>query len=134
MMIASLAFAYSGFAILCATTRRHSVNSYLMKCLFHKSRIHQNHNAKNSQTVFAAWPVKSAILLLRLAGLILISMALMYCMAIWGITVGTAAGWLVLAMAAYLVVLTATYLPKKLTQGALIGLLIAVVATGITLS
>lgn len=134
MMIASLAFAYSGFALLCATTRRHSVNSHFMKRLFHKSHIHQSQTVKNSQKVFAAWPVKPALLLLRLAGLILISLALVYCMSTWGFTVGISAGWLVLAMAAYLVVLTATYLPKKLTQGALIGLLIALVATGITLS
>lgn len=110
MIIASLALAYSGFAMLCAAMRR------------------------RYQDVFGTWSVKPAILLLRLAGLTLIIIALMYCMATWGITIGISAGWLVLAIAAYLVVLTATYLPKKLVQVALACLIIALAATGIAIS
>lgn len=109
MIIASLAFAYSGFAMLCATMRR------------------------QYKTLFTSWKIKPAILVLRLAGLVLVTIALIYCMASWGVTIGISAGWLVLATAAYLVVLTTTYSPKKLVHVALGCLLMALVLTGIDL-
>lgn len=113
MMIASLAFAYSGFAMLCATMRRQL--------------------AHNSLAILGKRAIKPAILILRVAGLALIGMALGHCMAAWGVTIGISAGWLVLAVAAYLVVLTATYLPKNLSHIALACLLVAVFITGMTL-
>lgn len=113
MMIASLALAYSGFAMLCATMRRQLAN--------------------NSLAILGKRAIKPAILILRLTGLALIAMALCHCMATWGVTVGISAGWLVLAVGAYLVVLTATYLPKKLAYIALACLLVAVFATVLAL-
>ena len=114
MMIASLALAYSGFAMLCATMRRQLANNSL--AILGKRAIN-----------------KPAILILRLTGLALIAMALCHCIATWGVTVGISAGWLVLAVGAYLVVLTATYLPKKLAYIALACLLVAVFATVLAL-
>lgn len=109
MVIACLAFAYSGFAILGATTRKQY--------------------AKNTPAVFDRWCTQPAILPLRITGLVLIAVALVYCMVIWGVTIGIAAGWLILASAAYLVVLTITYTPKKLLYNALACLVGAIMAS-----
>lgn len=114
MIMLALALAYSGFAMLCIATRRHY--------------------AYHSHRVFASWVIRPAPLWLRLAGLLLILMALGYCMLAWGITIGVAAGWLVLAIAGWLVVLTATYWVGKLFYIALTCLLMALLATGIMFS
>lgn len=85
MIISALAFAYSGFALFCASSR------------------------KPNAVIFKHWLKKPRRWVLKGCGIILLIVSLLLCMTMWGSTVGFAAWWIVSAIPAYGVVLTYTY-------------------------
>jgi uncharacterized membrane protein YhaH (DUF805 family) len=103
MLVASIAFAYSGFAALCLAMR------------------------KQYNSVFKTWSSKPPQWLLRLVGVVLFVISLSLCIAMWGATVGMSAYWIVLAIPAFVIVLVNTYVQKFFIQIALLALIIGLI-------
>lgn len=87
MTLASLAFAYSAMALLCAAMR------------------------KPYATLFKLWKAKPRLWQLRLIASLLFILSLNLAMLAWGATVGFSAWWVVLTVPAFMVVMLFSYYP-----------------------
>lgn len=87
MTLASLAFAYSAMALLCAAMR------------------------KPYAALFKLWKAKPRLWHLRLIASLLLILSLNLAMLAWGIVVGFSAWWVVLTLPAFMVVMLFSYYP-----------------------
>lgn len=88
MTFASLAFAYSAMAMLCAAMR------------------------KPYASLFKLWTFKPQVWQLRFIAALLLALSLSLAMLQWGATVGFSAWWVVLTVPAFVVVMLYTYYPQ----------------------